>query len=404
MNANKRFAVVLVAVGVLLLSGSRLWAQPANPYWRAAQLTQAQYLQNLLATQQALPLTPAVNPAFVPGGFINPYTPGFGGGFTNPYTPGGGAGLPNPFSGGGYGGYPYSFIPPEGYFLQGAASVMNAYGNVLTQQEQARLMREQALQAKLETAKKRFELELYIKANTPTYTEIQAKIAKDTLKRIQNTNNVSEIWSGRAPKILLDDLKNKVLTKKASVEAIPLSEEVLQHLNVTTKSGANLGLLRTQGRFSWPTALADLLSREEREKIERYASEAVNKAQNGTDPGTNVPDLQQLLEKARETLLQKVNEIPTTQYIQAKRFLNDFDAAALALTQKNNAIQYFKFQKWASGGKTIQDVVDYMAKEGLEFAPAVQGDESAYQALNSALQAYNIAFNNQIAAAAGSKE
>ena len=403
MNANKRFAVVLVAVG-LLLSGSRLWAQPANPWWRAAQLTQAQYLQNLLATQQGFPLaSPAVNPAFG-GGFVNPYTPSFGGGFTNPYTPGGGAGLPNPFSGGGYGGYPYTFIPPEGYFLQGAASVMNAYGNVLTSQEQARLMREQALQAKLETAKKRFELELYIKANTPTYTEIQAKIAKDTLKRIQNTNNVSEIWSGRAPKILLDDLKNKVLAKKVSIEAIPLSDEVLQHLNVTTKPGANLGLLRNQGRFTWPTALGDLLSKEEREDIAERAAKAVNKAQNGSDPGTDIPDLQDALAKARKLLLQKVNEIPTTQYIQAKRFLNDFDAAALALSQKNNAIQYFKFQKWVSGGKTIQEVVDYMAREGLDFAPAVQGDESAYQALNSALQAYNIAFNNQVAAAAGTKD
>jgi hypothetical protein len=405
---TKRFAVVVVALGMVLWGESRLQAQPANPYWRAAQLTQAQYLQNLLATQQAMqPLVPpAVSGGFAPGGFVNPYTPSLGGGFVNPYTPGGGgAGLSSPFPYGG-GGYPYTFIPPEGYFLQGAAAVMNAYGNVVTSSEQARLMREQANQAKIETAKKRFEYELYVKANTPTYTEIQAKIAKDTLKRIQNTNNVAEIWSGRAPKILLDDLRNKVQTKKVSVDAIPLSEDVLQHLNITTKAGSssNLGLLRNQGRFSWPTALSDLLTREEREKIETYASQAVNKASNGADPGTLVPDLQSALEKARDLLLQKVNEIPTTQYIQAKRFLNDFDAAALALSQKENANKYFQFQKWVSGGKTIQEVVDYMTKEGLEFAPAVQGDESAYQALNSALQAYNIAFNNQVAAAAGSKE
>ena len=404
MKTNKRVAVAAVAGLVVLLGESRVLAQPANPYWRTIQgLTQAQYLQNLLATQQGLPLLPAVNPAFTPGGFVNPYTPSLGGGSFNPYTPGGGAGLPNPFPYGG-GGYPYTFIPPEGYFLQGAAAVMNAYGNVITSNEQARLMREQANQAKIETAKKRFEYELYVKANTPTYTEIQAKIAKDTLKRIQNTNNVTEIWSGRAPKILLDDLRNKVLTKKVSVDPIPLSEDVLQRLNVTTKSGGNLGLLRNQGRFSWPPALSDLLSKEDREKIETFASQAANIATNGGDPGNNVPDLQSALEKAREMLLQKVNEIPTTQYIQAKRFLNDFDSAALALSQKDNAIKYFQFQKWASGGKTVQEVVDYMTKEGLEFASAVQGDESAYQALNSALQAYNIAFNNQIAAAAGPKE
>jgi hypothetical protein len=405
MKTKKRVAVV--AALILLFGADRVMAQPANPYWRAIQgLNQAQYLQNLLIAQQAFqPLVPpAVNPAFAPGGFVNPYTPSLGGGFVNPYTPGGGAGLGNASPYGGLGGYPYTFIPPEGYFLQGAAAVMNAYGNVITSNEQARLMREQAIQAKIETAKKRFEFELWKAANTPTYTEIQAKIVKDTLKRVQNTNNVSEIWSGRAPKILLDDLKNKVLTKKASIDPIPLSEDVLKRLNVTTKPGSNLGLLRTRGRFSWPPALGDLLSKEEREEIERAASQAIEKAANGADPGNLVPNLQTALAKAREVLLQKVNEIPTTQYIQAKRFLNDFDAAALALSQKDNAIKYFQFQNWATGGKTVQEVVEYMTKEGLEFAPAVQGDESAYQALNSALQAYNIAFNNQFAAAAGTKE
>src|SRR5262249_39473855 len=119
MKTKKCFAVAVVAVGVVLLGGSPLWAQPVNP--RIIQgLTQAQFLQNWLAAQQALPFTPAgFNPGFAPGGFVNPYTPSLGG-FVNPYTPGGGVG--SPFTPGGYGGgYPYTFIPPEGYFLQGAA-------------------------------------------------------------------------------------------------------------------------------------------------------------------------------------------------------------------------------------------------------------------------------------------
>src|SRR6516164_10200362 len=116
MNTNKRIVVAVVAVGLLLLGSSPLWAQP--PAVRAAQLTQAQFLQNLLATQQALQpiVPPAFNPGFAPGGFINPYTPSLGGGFVNPYTPGGGAGLGNASPYGGLGGYPYTFIPPEGYF------------------------------------------------------------------------------------------------------------------------------------------------------------------------------------------------------------------------------------------------------------------------------------------------
>jgi hypothetical protein len=361
MKSYKRFAMILVAGG-MFLGGSKLQAQPFNPYWRQVQaLTQFQYLNNLLATQQAMQFGgPAFTPLGpVPGGFLNPYTPSIGGGFVNPYTP---VGFPASPYGGGYGGggsYPYTYIPPEGYFLKGAADVMNAYGNVITSSEQSRIMREQANQARIKTLKERFEYELYVKANTPTFTEIQAKIAKDTLKRIQNTNNVAEIWSGRAQKILLDDLRNKVRGKKVSIDPIPLSEDVLKHLNITTKRGGNLGLLRTEGRFSWPTALNDLLAKEEREQIEKMAALAVNKAANGADPGNLVPDLQSALDKARETLRQKVNEIPTSQYIEAGRFLNDFDDARRALAQKD-AIKYFQFQKWVSGGKSVQEVVDYM--------------------------------------------
>ena len=50
-------------------------------------------------------------------------------------------------------------------------------------------------------------------------------------------------------------------------------------------------------------------------------------------------------------------------------------------------------------GKTIQDVVDYMVQEGLEFASAVPGDEGAYRALHSALASYNMQVNSQLAAA-----
>src|SRR5262249_50233726 len=89
MKTKNRFGVAVVAGLVVLLGGGRALAQPANQYWRTIQgLTQAQYLQNLLAAQQALPIMPApLTPGFTPGGFVNPYTPSLSGGFTNPWTP-----------------------------------------------------------------------------------------------------------------------------------------------------------------------------------------------------------------------------------------------------------------------------------------------------------------------------
>ena len=77
---------------------------------------------------------------------MTPYSP-----YYNPYSP-----------------YPY------GGFLSGAADVLKAYGTVITSQEQARIMREAAKQARLDTEKKRFDLERYIKEHLKPETDLGA--------------------------------------------------------------------------------------------------------------------------------------------------------------------------------------------------------------------------------------
>jgi hypothetical protein len=326
----------------------------------------------------------AANPLLYAAGF-NPYAPA--GAFVNPYSPG--------FAGPGLPYMPYgTFIPPAGYYLMGAAQVMNAYPNVIKGNEEARILREQALQARIETAKKRKEYELWLKANTPTYTEEQAKIRKTIIKRMQNTTNPSEIYSGSSLNILLDDLRT--VRGKVAADPLPLSEETLKHLNVTGVKGiGNLGLLRNNGSFTWPIALQDdqIISKDERDKIALWAQQLIQRVSNGNAPDAGIlRDLGNALEDIKERLLSKVNEVPTSQYLEAKRFLQDFGQAQTAL-ERNDAVHYFAFQKWIEGGRTVQEVIDYMTQRGLYFAPAVQGDESSYTALNSALQAWNIAFH-----------
>jgi hypothetical protein len=51
--------------------------------------------------------------------------------------------------------------------------------------------------------------------------------------------------------------------------------------------------------------------------------------------------------------------------------------------------------KWAANGKTVGDLVKYMASSGLRFAPATQGSEAAYSMLQQALAAYNMALEQQ---------
>ncbi len=245
---------------------------------------------------------------------------------------------------------------------------------------------DRASQAKIDTAKKHFDLGLYLRINTPTYTEEQVKFAKHILKRIQ-TANASEIVSGKSLNILLDEFR-KHQGKLILADPVSLPEEVLKHINVT-KSIGNLGLLRKGGQFTWPAALQDILDAGERQQTELQAQVLVQKAGAGTVPDKLLKHLQKNMDSAREKLTQKINDVPPVQYIEAKRFLNDFNDALLAL-KSGEASSQFAFQKWIAGGKTVQELVDYMVKSGLKFAPAVSGDEASYQALHSALAPFDV--------------
>jgi hypothetical protein len=367
----------------------------------------AAYLNNLMANAQMLQgagggFNPAVNPGFAPGAFVNPYTP-VSGGFNNPYTPGGLGGGPGLGYGGGFGGYGYAtVIPPQGFFLMGTAQIMQAYGSVVTADQQARIMAEQAEQAHIDTLKRRFEYEMFVKANTIPYSEVQRKIFKQTATRVRTLANPSEIASGRSANILLQDLETG-RGKKIAIEPISLSEDVLKHLNVTTKNG-NLGVLRNDGRISWPPALIELLPKKEREEIDYQTQALVQNAIAGVVPGNVLRDLQTTIEKIGERLFKKINTISGDDYRVAKKFLEDLDSARVALGEPGNAVAYINFQKWAGGGKTVQELVDYVQGHGLKFAPAVQGDEFAYRALQGALATYDMAYNRQMAGEAAPKD
>jgi hypothetical protein len=144
------------------------------------------------------------------------------------------------------------------------------------------------------------------------------------------------------------------------------------------------------------------VSKEERETIELKARAAVQQAVQGNLPKSVLTGLRSFSNTTRERLFKRINSIPGSDYLEAKRFLNNFDAAVLAL-EKGETVPYFRFQNWIDKGKTIQDIADYMIREGLSFAPAVPGDEQAYRSLHSALAAYDMEVHQLVAAAAAAK-
>lgn len=358
-----------------------------------------------LAAVLALGLTTPVQAQISP--LINPYTAGApglaGGGLVNPYMASGMGGL----GGFGYGGLGYNpFFSPfrglglgyaYGSYLSGASDVIDSQGRFLLNEEYARIYRERANQAKFETIKKRFDLAMYLRENRPTFTDDQIKVAAERLKRIQQIATPNEIWNGTALNVLLKDL-DKNRSKNVEVSPIPMKEDILRRLNVTSGGrAANLGVLRNEGRITWPSALVELLPEAARKDMNVQAQELVQQAASGQTNSNVLKDLRKGVDATYAQLLANVNEVPTSQYLEAKRFLEAFQSAIRALENPQVALQQINFQKWANGGHSVEEVLRYLQENGLHFAPATEGDEAAYQAMYSALANYDINLNAQLA-------
>jgi len=327
--------------------------------------------------------------------YVNPFASSYSNTYdsSNTYSPTVSSGYSAPVYPGSY-GYGY-YTSPYASYLYGTADVMRAYGQLGVTSEQARILREVAEQAKLETRKKLIDTMAYERAHTPSMTDIQKKAAKQEFDRLQNIATPAEVWTGKAQNVLLQDLIQKTLTKALKLHPLPLNEKLMAHVNVAGKGGyGNIGLLRNKGQFEFPVALQELATEKEQLEMKEDARQAYTRAATGLKFDTYLVTLAQNIESLRERLLKRANDMPTDQYLAAKRFLSYFEDALVAI--KNGDVRRnLDFHKEFDGeGKTIQDLIDYMGRNGLRFAPAVTGDEDAYQALHSLVTAYSLAANS----------
>ena len=345
----------------------------------------------ILAVSIFLATTPTASAQFSP--FAPTAIPGAGIG-TGAFSPF--ASEVNPFGGYGYGG---NLFGDTGGALFGYSQVLKAYGQVLTAQEYSRIIREQGMQAKFDTARKKFDLEMYLRANTPSFADEQGRIAKITLKRIQIASMPVEMLTGKAQNILLDDIR-KFPLKKAAMDPLPLNEDVVSHLNVTGKS-QGIGMLRDGGKFNWPTVF-DFVAPETRAVIDRQTQLLVAGAMQGKVDYQLLDDLNSRMDDIRSRLVKMINELPANSYLDGDRFLTEFQMARLGVQEGQAPVQV-KFQQFVKGGKTMQEVADYMVANGLRFAAASYPDEAAYRALHSAMVAFDIVLNTENASGASTE-
>jgi hypothetical protein len=342
-------------------------------------------LPTILAISALLAATPHVSAQFSP--FAPTTIPGVGAGFgSGAFSPFSGADPFSPFNGYGYNG---NVLGDTGGALYGYSQVLKAYGQVLTAQEYSRIIREQSMQAKFDTARKKFDLEMYLRANTPSIGDEQARIAKNVLKRIQVASLPLEVLSGKAHNILLDDIR-KFPFKKANMDPLPLNEEVVARLNVTGKS-QGVGMLRDGGKLDWPTAF-DFVAPETRAAIDRMTQTLVAGALQGKVDRQLLDDINGRMEEIKSRMVKMINDMPASSYIDGDRFLNEFQLARIGILEGQAPVQV-KFQQFVKGGKTMQEIADYMVANGLKFSVANFHDDAAYRALHSAMVAFDIVLN-----------
>jgi hypothetical protein len=226
--------------------------------------------------------------------------------------------------------------------------------------------------------------------------EARAELARaQELRHARNNPPATEIQSAKPLNVLLADLEG-MHAQGASFREVPLAPEVLEHLNLTPTAGdANFALLKDGGQLRWPMAwhrqpLA-AASAEPRKALESSLKEVLALARKGPLDPDRLNGLRGDLEKLQGLLKDKIADVSASTYIEANRYLTQLDDA-LKVLEHGEATRYVNgaYALDPAKIKTVPDLVAFMAEKGLRFAPAVGGDESAYQALHLALVACDV--------------
>jgi len=358
--------------GALSGVGNRV-APAINALMQGAQGGQSPY---------ALSTTPSFNPYMVPSAAmsasnsLSPYnlstSPGYG---ISPYY--------NPYMSG-YG---------PGSTLQGFASTIAAAGQYNKDLQYAKIIREQARQESLVTAKKSLQFQWWYE-NQMLLSNSRLRDAEMALEldRARKDPPDTEIYSASALNTLLRSVNTA--SKLNRGPNIPLEEEILRNINLSGgTSPGNIGMLKDAWKADWkpdfPEALmADGLE-ETRATLVKSLRSAVNTLK---DKGELTRAMRNDIRGAYDALLQKLNEtdseLTPSQSIDAPKFMNQLSSAIKSLSD-SKAVNYFN-NTWNAKGKNVAELVDHMNREGLRFAPSAPGDEAAYRALYQALRSFEV--------------
>jgi hypothetical protein len=295
---------------------------------------------------------------------------------------------------GGYGaGYGYgsgawtNTTPAQGY-LNGAANLTNANAQYQLTIQQAKQEREQARRSALKTRKATIEERQYENSLMPSAEDIRQKDLKYNLQRSRNNPPSPEIWSGGALNDLLRSITD-AQSRGATGPEVPLPPDMLRHINLTTgNTYGGVGLLRDDGKLTWPAPLRKKDFDKQRNKIEEEFQKAVQQAHVGQVDVDLLDNIGNTLTELQNNIDARVNDLTPGQFTQASRYTRELKSGYQVL-QQSDVAKYFRTARTLQGS-TVGALVAQMTREGLRFGPATSGDEPYYTSLHRLMVDYDI--------------
>jgi hypothetical protein len=228
-----------------------------------------------------------------------------------------------------------------------------------------------------------------------------ARTATDDLERtkalnLRNAVNVAsntQITSGVALNRMLPSLVRLSATGTQG-PPIPLDPEQLRRINVRVPgSRDNVGLFRSGGKLEWPSALRGPMQ----EKLDELIPVLLEQVRDGNLNQRTYNEARKTAANLQDDIKRQfyADEIDGTSWIAGKRFMENVSSSIRAL-QDPSARQILG-GGYAATGRTVDELVQNMARQGLQFAPATPGDESAYHALYTAMSSFTAAATNESA-------
>src|SRR5579875_2906210 len=254
---------------------------------------------------------------------------------------------PNPYAYGGYGMYGYGMWgtqwmmnPYQGY-LMGAADLTRANAEYYSTIQQAKLTRQEAIRSSLQTRRAFIEEAEWERQHMPDPEKIRQQALERELNRARNTPPLQDVWDA----VALNALLRYLITQQglgAKGPSIPLSEETLDHINLTVGgTRSNAGLLKNNAELQWPLPLQREIFKEPRENLNSLLRTAYKSAASGTRPDSSIlSDLRHNYDNLKKILAANVEQFSPDEYIEANRYLNDVSKAIEAL-KSASVVHYF---------------------------------------------------------------